>query len=942
MSEHDAKSIFLAAADKSTPAERDSYLNEACGDDDRLRQRVQALLKAHDEPGSFMESPAAEFVNSPTVVQAPIAEKPGMTIGRYKLLEQIGEGGFGVVFMAEQTEPIRRKVALKVIKPGMDTKDVIARFEAERQALALMDHANIAKVLDAGATESGRPYFVMELVRGVPITEYCDHNHLSARQRLELFDSVCRAVQHAHQKGIIHRDVKPSNVLVTMRDDTAVPKVIDFGVAKATNQRLTERTLFTGYAQMLGTPLYMSPEQAQMNELDVDTRSDIYSLGVLLYELLTGITPFDRKRLREAAYDELLRIIREEEPPKPSTRISTLGESAVEVSAHRQTDPKNLSRLLHGELDWIVMKAMEKDRTRRYESANGLAADVRRYLADETVTACPPTAAYRFKKFARRNKRVLGTVAVVGIVLVSASVFSAWQAIRATNAEQIAQANLIDANVAREEAESNFRKAREAVDKYFTLVSENTLLDRPDLEDLRSELLDSALTYYKDFAEQRADDPEMPAELVAAHFRIAQLGNAMHRADWLASFDRGVKIAEQLASENVDVSQNSTWRAGIITLRQNETLLDENAKVLPVFQKASKIWEMFVQRYPDVPGLQNDLATMYLVVGTAQDNPLAAYEAYKLAREVLEGLVRNHPAKVGYRLRLAVLLHELAYNHKSNGRFAESEREWRQAIDLFEDLVSELPGVPVYRNRLAESQHTLAGILAKTGHPREAEELWKSSIAIRRQLLAEFPRVPRYRSRLAASYFFLRKFLKDTGRYEEAADAVRGINGPTAYGIAQSKSSWTTNITDPNRTLGIDAASVSFVTLQAGPPEGVPFVVWSDLPNGNSGSGVGRIGGASYEGQHRATDGRGVQFHGETTDGKTGTVTIADVPYDLANGSLFLASTQHDPPTVAQIAYDTSKFPKGKDQLIRLAKSIPDIRAFWEKHKKTNEGGQNE
>jgi tetratricopeptide (TPR) repeat protein len=329
-------------------------------------------------------------------------------------LEQIGEGGFGVVFMAEQQEPIRRKVALKVLKPGMDTRQVVVRFEAERQALALMDHPHIAHVFDGGETATGRPYFVMELVRGIPITDFCDQNCLSIRERLELFVNVCQAVQHAHQKGIIHRDIKPSNVMVTLHDGTPVVKVIDFGIAKATGQQLTDKTLFTHFAQMIGTPLYMSPEQAGMSGLDVDTRSDIYSLGVLLYELLTGTTPFDRGRLREADYDEVRRIIREEEPARPSTRISTLGQAAATISTQRQSEPKRLSQLFRGELDWIVMKALEKDRNRRYETSSALAADVQCYLHDEVVAARPPSLGYRLRKAARRHR--LG-LAVAGLIL---------------------------------------------------------------------------------------------------------------------------------------------------------------------------------------------------------------------------------------------------------------------------------------------------------------------------------------------------------------------------------------------------------------------------------------------------------------------------------------------------------------------------------------------
>jgi WD40 repeat protein/serine/threonine protein kinase len=417
-----AKAIFMTALEKLEPAERAVYVGEACGNDHALRQRVEILLKAHDDPGSFMKAPiagpAAALLGT---IDAPVTERPGKAIGPYKLLEHIGEGGFGVVFMAEQQHPVRRKVALKVIKPGMDTKQVIARFEAERQALALMDHPYIARVLDAGATDTGRPYFVMELVRGIPITDFCDANRLTPRERLELFVAVCQAVQHAHQKGIIHRDLKPSNALVTLHDGRPVVKVIDFGIAKTLgNERLTEKTLTTGFAQMVGTPLYMSPEQAEMSGQDADTRTDIYALGVLLYELLTGATPFDKERLKEASYDEIRRLIREEEPAKPSTRISTLGQAANTVSAKRKSDPRRLSQLFRGELDWIVMKALEKDRNRRHDTASSFAADVQRYLRDEPVQACPPSAVYRFRKFARRNRASLMAASVIAFAVLLA------------------------------------------------------------------------------------------------------------------------------------------------------------------------------------------------------------------------------------------------------------------------------------------------------------------------------------------------------------------------------------------------------------------------------------------------------------------------------------------------------------------------------------------
>jgi eukaryotic-like serine/threonine-protein kinase len=452
--------IFNKAVEITDPSEQAAFLEQACAGDEKLRAEVDALLKWNQEAGSFLDVAGSD--GAATLDSAALPDASGTVVGRYKLLEKIGEGGMATVYMAEQKRPIRRRVALKIIKLGMDTKQVIGRFEAERQALAMMDHPNIAKVLDAGTTETGRPYFVMELVKGLPMTGFCDSNHLTTQERLDLFISVCQAVQHAHQRGIIHRDIKPTNILVTLHDGKPVVKVIDFGIAKAVNQQLTEKTVFTRFSQMIGTPEYMSPEQAEMSGLDIDTRTDVFSLGVLLYELLTGTTPFDSEYLLGKGYNEMQRIIREEEPIRPSTKVSTLGDTLTEVAKHRHTSPEVLCKLIRSDLDWIIMKTLEKDRQRRYESVSELAADVQRHLHNETVLAGRPSAVHRMQKFIKRNKGlVIGTVVVLTVVMLAAIVSSVL-AVKATKAEK-AQAEL------RKKAEESQAEAEQAQKKAVDL-----------------------------------------------------------------------------------------------------------------------------------------------------------------------------------------------------------------------------------------------------------------------------------------------------------------------------------------------------------------------------------------------------------------------------------------------------------------------------------------
>jgi len=515
------ETILEQALSFASVEERNAYLCGACGGNEDLQKRVESLIDAHEAAGGFLIQKSPPEKRS--YPQAALEAKPGDRIGRYKLLQKIGEGGCGAVYMAEQEEPVRRRVALKIIKLGMDTKSVIARFEAERQALAMMDHPNIAKVHDAGATDTGRPYFVMELVRGVKITDYCDEKALSTRERLDLFVQVCHAVQHAHQKGIIHRDLKPSNILVNIVDGQPVPKVIDFGIAKATNdQRLTDKTVFTAFEQFIGTPAYMSPEQAEVSGVDVDTRSDIYALGVLLYELLTGQTPFESKELVEAGLEEMLRCIREQEPPKPSTRLSHLEEKEQTTTAQRRaTEASKLIRSLRGDLDWIVMKCLEKNRTRRYETASAVAQDVERHLTQEPVVARPQSTSYRVQKFVRRNKVMVGAMAAVATALVLGILASVWQATRATHAKNDAKRN----EKAAQQAQLKAQEQKQRADTEARRASSN---EKDALKNLITQYVDNgnrlteegdlfgALPWYLKALEQEKD----PAAIARHRFRI--------------------------------------------------------------------------------------------------------------------------------------------------------------------------------------------------------------------------------------------------------------------------------------------------------------------------------------------------------------------------------------------------------------------------------------
>jgi serine/threonine protein kinase/tetratricopeptide (TPR) repeat protein len=784
------RSIFLAAVERHAPDRWPAFLDEACGDDPELRLRVERLLRAHARLGSFEE--VAKQVLIPTI-DDPLTERPGTIIGPYKLMEQIGEGGMGLVFVAEQQQPLRRRVALKVIKPGMDSRAVIARFEGERQALALMDHENIAKVLDAGATASGRPYFVMELVKGTPITEYCDQNRLALRERLALFADVCAAVQHAHQKGIIHRDIKPSNVLVTSHDGTPVVKVIDFGVAKAIGQHLTDKTVYTQFTQLIGTPLYMSPEQAGQSSLDIDTRTDIYALGVLLYELLTGTTPFDRERMREASYEEMRRIIREEEPPKPSTRISTLGKAASTVSQQRQSDPRQLTYLFRGELDWIVMKAMEKDRKRRYETASAFAGDVRHYLHDEPVMACPPSAAYRFRKFARRNRVALTLASVVAAALVVVLTGLAVGMILLGRANTLLEAQIHETRRQSGLAEANFRKAQQAVDGYFTQVSENRLLKSPvpGLQPLRKELLETALNYYQAFIAEHPEESALRSELARAYFRVAVIKEEIAtKAEALQAYQASRGLWEQLVQDDPGNSQVRSHLAeclrrigsvqsrflgqpieGFAALHQARVIYEELCRDEPAsvefhsglaqtcfilglaeatrqkasdelhwYEKALEIWQPLAEADPK---FRSELGTTAISIGyyyTRAGKPTEALAFFEQARKIFVQLCRDHPRDTALLVELRRVYINIGYVHHSlTGQYQDALRAYDQSRLIVEQLTRENPAVTDFQGFKAGIYKQMGEVQSELKHFAQAEEYHRQAAAILDQLTQADP-----------------------------------------------------------------------------------------------------------------------------------------------------------------------------------------------------------
>lgn len=696
--------IFLQAQECVGREELDSFLERACAGDAPLRQRVEDLLRIHQEAGDFLagDGSLSPFGVVPRAsAPSPCPVGPGQCIGRYKLLQKIGEGGFGEVYMAEQREPVRRKVALKIIKLGMDTKQVIGRFEAERQALALMEHPNIARVLDGGSTESGRPYFVMELVRGVPITHFCNENKISTEDRLRLMMQVCQAIQHAHQKGIIHRDIKPSNVLVTRHDHQAVPKVIDFGVAKALQQDLTDKTIFTRFQEFVGTPAYMSPEQAQMNGLDIDTRSDIYSLGVLLYELLTGHTPFDGQQLLQAGYDEMRRHLREVEPLKPSTRLNTLSlEDQTSVARRHNTSRERLRHLLHGDLDWVVMKAMEKDRARRYDSASDLAKDLERYLDNQPVMAAAPSALYRLQKFAQRHRAGVVTTILLIALLIAGTIVSSYFAIRATRAERRA----------RQEA-----AIAEAVNRFLNedLFAQANPQNQPDRELTVRALLDRAA-------------PQIQARfagrpLVEATIHTT-LGQIYHKLGETEPADQHLRRALELRTQVLGEAHPEAI-AALSDLAMNRLLMKKHAEAS---QQGVRAVELARDRLGDRNPLTfrylSRLAWIYFMAADADRALATAHQALDQVRWIPAVDPEDH----------AQALQVMARMLGRQGRVSEGEKMLRDALLLIRGNYGEADP------RTASAKNRLAAYLYDHQYKRaDAETLYLEALENHRRVYGE-------------------------------------------------------------------------------------------------------------------------------------------------------------------------------------------------------------
>jgi len=788
------KELFVAASELADPQARQALLDRECGADAELRQRLDVLLAAHDAPHAALNQPLVAEAPGATAAyeslkDAAPAEAVGSVIaGKYKLLQEIGEGGMGSVFMADQTHPVKRRVAVKVIKAGMDSARVLARFEAERQALALMDHPHIAKVLDAGTTETGRPFFVMELVKGIPLTQFCDEHKLPVLDRLNLFMQVCSAVQHAHQKGIIHRDLKPTNILVESHDGKPVPKVIDFGLAKATSgMQLTEHSLFTALGQVLGTPLYMAPEQAAFNAIDVDTRADVYALGVILYELLTGTTPIERESFKQAAFDEMLRVIREQEPPTPSSRISS-SELRASVAAVRQIEPVKLGRFVRGELDWIVMKSLSKERDRRYDSATAFARDVERFLNHEPVQAGPPSAAYKLRKFVRRNRPQVIAAAVVLLALIAGMAGTTFGLIRAQRARTAETKQRTIAEQKQQEAEASAKSEAE----------QRAIAEQREREATEAERL---AVQREQEAKKARDETKQVLDYLVASFRKSDPSADGEKLTVAALFGQAV---EQL--ETTFPNQPLIQARLLNAIGATYGGLGLNQKAVAVFERARDLCRTELgEDHEDTLLSMNNVAEKYHAAGRLQ-------EAVRLHERTLELM----KAKLGPQHRLTLTsMCNLAVTYQSMGRRAEALPLFEQSLELMKatlgpehsdtlTLMSNLAIAYQDARRLEEavrlheqslelkkaklgpdhpstlaSMHNLAAAYEEAGRLTEALPLFEQTLELKKTKLGpEHPSTLTTMDNLAAAYQSAGRLAEALPLHEQALELRKAKLGP--------------------------------------------------------------------------------------------------------------------------------------------------------------------
>jgi serine/threonine protein kinase len=760
-------SLFAAALEKATPAERQAFLDEACSGDTTLRERLDRLLAADQKPRGILEDGPGGWAGT-TPTRPPLAAGR-VFAGRFQLREKLGEGGMGEVWVADQLEPLQRRVALKVIRPALDSDRLLARFDQERQALAVMDHPNIAKVLDAGMDDEGYPYIAMELIEGDPITKYCDKARLSPRQRLELFVPVCRALQHAHQKGIIHRDLKPSNILVDTCDGKPVPKVIDFGVAKVTGPRLIDQSVRTEFGTLIGTVEYMSPEQAELNNLDIDTRTDVYALGVLLYELLTGSVPFPRETLHAATFVEMLRIIKEVEATKPSARLAG-SESLPSVAAARQTEPRKLVALTRGELDWIVIRCLEKDRSRRYETANGIARDIERYLNDEPVEAGPPSARYKLRKFARRHWRELSAAAAFVLVLVSGVVALSVALVEVNRARQEKAAAL--------EAEGKRRQqARAALDAMSSQVIEDWLAQQPVLQPEHRRFLERSLSLYEEFAADTDQHEESRAGVAQAFHYVGEIRERLGlHADAEAAWQRSLDLYAALSADFPDVPEyrHGLARTGMLLGRlYGSRATNRKAEAEATLLRSQDLYRGLVAEFPANSSYRAGLAKCFDCLGIQFRNGGRVKEAeaaYSQAITLSKGLVADFPGASMARHNLAIEYHNLGRLQDFAGQADDALASFEQAVAVLDPLVADFPTMTQYRDSLARSLNALGDELRAAKRFPKAEDVLRRGVTLSNRLVADFPAVPDYRQSLAIVLNNLGILLKDTNRPKEAEE----------------------------------------------------------------------------------------------------------------------------------------------------------------------------